>query len=161
MFLDWVKEFCGDKNTFVSFDMDGVLAEYKLDYTDRHNKAEKGFYRDCRPIQYVIDVAKQLAECKNITVGVLSQCAHDIQAKEKVEWLERFAPFVKKENIKILTYSNLNLVGDEKEKLKCQYLKELKDKYDCVFHIDDDVRILKQSKKFKEIMMFHISSVIN
>lgn len=161
MFVDRLKELCGDSNTFISFDMDGVLAEYKLDYTNRHSKNESGFYRECRPLQYVIDVAKQLDECQNVTVGVLSQCSHDVHAKEKIEWLERYAPFFKKENIKILTYANLNLEVDDKEKLKCEYLKSLKGDYDYVFHVDDDVRILKQSKKYKEIMMFHVSSVID
>lgn len=91
----------------------------------------------------------------------MSACHFENQKQDKIEWLKINVPFLKKENIHIISYEKIKFDEKNKYSLKTQYLENLfKNNQYIVFHIDDDVRVIKSMKNSSDINVVHISSLI-
>lgn len=146
---------------YVSFDMDGVVAEYDVAKTDEHKQRVTNYYLNKRPINTVINFMKELNETENVTVGILSCCHFVEQKSDKISWLKKNVPFLRIENIHIICYENIDYDKENKYSLKTQYLENLfKNSQYIVYHIDDDVRVIGSMKKSNLINVKHISSII-
>lgn len=121
----------GDKEIKLYVDMDGVIADY-----DFGNPLD---FKNKRPLLTNIKVLEKVSKLKNVDIHILSVCKKDVQIKEKNDWLDKYAPFIKKENREVLSKESNE--GASKE-LKANYLKSIKTDA-LVMLIDDDNEILK------------------
>lgn len=161
MLLKEISLLAKKEKVYVSFDMDGVIAEYDVSKTDEHKKKTDNFYINKRPMKTVIKFMKKLSK-KGVTVLILSCCHFENQKEEKILWLKKHVPFLKAENIHIICYENVESEKlKDKYSLKTQYLEKLFENRDgVVFHVDDDVRVISSMKKSDRINVKHISSLI-
>ena len=138
-----------DKNIDVYFDMDGVFVEYDIGNFD---------YSTIRPIDYVINIMKDLKE-RGLNVKILSICKNNKIVDEKYLYIEKHLPFINREDIILLSKEENN--GYESNELKSNYLKENTIKDNITILIDDDSTIIKKVvKENQDVKVFHISSII-
>ena len=121
-----IPKFISDKlNQLVLFDMDGVLAEYIAGEELLIESETKGIYLNKRPIKSVLSVAEQLNEMVNVEVGVLSSCDFPSQVLEKKEWLCKYLPFIKDENIHIVVWTNEKYTKETRCVAKLDKIKKM------------------------------------
>lgn len=141
-----------DKELFIFVDMDGVITDYDFgNILDFKNK---------RPLNTNIKTLKKISELEKVNLYILSICKKDEEIQDKNEWLDKYAPYFKKENRIIISKENeKNLSSKE---LKYKYLKEYLDKNKEIIVIDDDNEILKfLQEKLHNITLFQDSSLID
>lgn len=139
-----------DKEIDIYFDMDGVFAEYDIGNFD---------YSTIRPIKTVINMMKNLIN-KNYNIKVLSICKNNAIVEEKYEWINKYVPFLKRENLVFLSKEKYE--GYESNELKSNYLKDNINKEHITVLIDDDASIIKKIvKDNKDVKVFHVSSIID
>ncbi len=130
-FYNEIKKY-GDQKIDLYVDMDGVIADYgfgkPLDFKNK------------RPLLTNIKVLEKIATLKNVEIFILSICKKDYQKKEKDDWLNKYAPFIHKENRIIISKESNE--GFASKELKTNYLKEIKTDSLIIF-IDDDNELLK------------------
>ncbi len=161
MFKDEVAKIAKKKSVFVSFDMDGVIAEYDVSKNESHKMRGGDFYSSKRPIKTIIGVMQNLSKIPNVEVGILSCCHFVEQAEQKKIWLKANCPFLKNENIHIICYEETDFDTRDKYSLKTQLLEKLFSNADVeVFHVDDDVRVIKDMAKSERVVVKHISSLV-
>ncbi len=132
----------------IYFDMDGVFAEYDIGNFD---------YKTIRPIKTVINIMKNLTR-DGMNVKVLSICKNNKIVEEKYEWIDKYVPFLKNEDIILI--SKEENTGYESSELKSNYLKNSINKNHINILIDDDSVIIKKVKENEDVKVFHISSII-
>ena len=133
-----------EKNIDIYFDMDGVFAEYDIGNFD---------YSSIRPIKSVIKLMEKLSKEK-INVKVLSICKNNKIVNEKYGWINKYASFLKKDNINFI--SKEENPGFESSELKSNFLRK-----NINILIDDDIVIIKKViKENEEVKVFHVSSII-
>lgn len=146
----------------IFFDMDGVCAEYGA--SDKHliESNAFGFYLGKRPIYSVLEVMKRLSETSNVEVLILSNCHFPEQKQDKISWLKKFAPFIKKENINIIVLNDEVYTKETKYFIKGNYIKKLTAGSDAaVFLIEDDHRIIGATRELlPHVNACHISTLI-
>lgn len=129
-FKNKIIELLKENNIDLFVDMDGVIALYDIGKPYNFDKK--------RPLLNNIKVIEEVSKMDNVNVYILSICRKDSEIKEKNDWLDKYAPFFKKENRNILskeTYPNTS-----SKDLKYNYLKEhLNNK---TILVDDDNNIL-------------------
>lgn len=149
-FYNLIKKYNEPLNIFV--DMDGVIADYDFD----HNLD----FKSKRPIKTNIKTLKKISELENINLYILSICKENSQINEKNEWLDKNAPYFKKENRIILSKDDKK--NKSSKDLKYEYLKKFLKDNKKIIVIDDDNEILKYLKKnLKEVILFQDSSIID
>ena len=155
-------------NIAIYWDMDGTLAEF-----DCITDYPKDFYINKRPINSILSAAKYLDKKENVTSFVISKLPPEseyitFQESEfqKNAWLDKFTPFIKKEN-RIFTQDdttseNGHYLG------KYNFFKNLLEnnkKYDYVLFVDDDIRHILKCKEleidFKNFMVFNTLEFID
>lgn len=144
--------------------MDGVLANFDIDKTNERYVEGNRFYLKKQPIYPAIRFAGQLSQLENVTVGILSNCKYNTQAIEKLEWLDTYMPFLKPEDINIISYQAYGIMDDKiaKRNAKCNLLNSKFGGQDCyVVLIDDDHEIISTFLKRKDniVDVFHVSSI--
>ena len=102
----------------VYFDMDGTLAEYDAEDKEKILSNQAGVYLTKRPLKSIINVADKLAKIDNIEICIASNCHFKEQKEEKILWLEKYTPFIKKENINIIVFNDMIFSKEEKDFLK-------------------------------------------
>lgn len=133
MFLkEQLEVLTGNIKLFV--DMDGVIADY-----DVGNAAD---YDDKRPLKTSIEKLREISEMPNVEMYILSVTRANAGFDEKHVWLDKYAPFFKKENRIIISREANDF--EKSSVLKANYLKDLEKDGSIVILIDDDPRILKQ-----------------
>ena len=138
-----------NKNIDIYFDMDGVFAEYDVGNFD---------YSNIRPIKSIINLMEKLL-MEGINVKVLSICKNNKIVKEKYDWINKYASFLKKDNINFI--SKEDNPGFESSELKSKFLRERVNKNYINVLVDDDILIIKKViKENKDVKVFHISSII-
>jgi len=158
MILDSIKNLSKKNKVRVYFDMDGVIASF--DMISGLSYAEKGFYTNKRPIKASIKFAKYLNSLENVEIYILSNCHYKYQRKEKIDWLEQFAPFIKKENINIICFEEFDKDVDL-IKLKANFFEQTrKTTNDSLVVIDDDIRHLNQMQQVTTLLPYHVSTLI-
>lgn len=133
---EYLKKF-GNNNIDLFVDMDGVVAHYEV--------GEAKDFDAKRPLLSSIKKLKTVSKMKNVNIYILSVTRMNQGIAEKNEWLDKYMPFVKKENRYILSReaNDFRLSKD----LKTSYLKtQIKDDTVTVF-IDDDVRIINDIRE--------------
>lgn len=136
MFIkDFLKQF-GNQKIILFVDMDGVIADYNVGQAKDYNKK--------RPLISSIKKLEKVSKMKNVEMYILSVTRMNSGIAEKHEWLDKFVPFIKKENRYILSReaNDFRLSRD----LKTAYIKEVKKKGSVTVFIDDDPRILDDVK---------------
>ena len=150
-FYELMKESYLGKEVLLFVDMDGVIASYDFGKPlDFNNK---------RPLKTNIETLKKVSELENVTLNVLSVCRKDYQIVEKNEWLDKYAPFFKKENRNIL--SKESITGYSSAELKFNFLENLEtDK--IIIMLDDDNKVLDTlSKSNKKIILYQDSELVD
>ena len=138
-----------DKIIDIYFDMDGVFAEYDIGNFD---------YSTIRPIKTVINLMNNLYK-DGLNIKVLSICKNNKVVEEKYDWIEKYVPFLKKENL--IFISKGEHPGYESNELKSNYLKDKINKKHVTILIDDDSSIIKKvCKENEDVKVFHVSSII-
>lgn len=139
-----------DKKINIYCDLDGVLAEYDIGNFD---------YSTIRPIETSINFIKDISKNKNININILSICKNNNIVLDKINWLNKYMPFLNKNNIILLSKEEYKNISSEE--LKYNYILNNKNKYDLNIVIDDDIRIIKYIREnMDDINIFHVSSII-
>lgn len=150
-FYNVIKELAKKQEIIMYVDMDGVISSY--DIGKPLNFATK------RPLTENINKLKQISKIQNVELYILSICKKDFQIDEKNVWLDKYAPFFKKENRIIISKENKDIISSSQ--IKADYLKNIVTNKQIVF-VDDDNEILKTVLKTTEnVIVFQDSELID
>lgn len=146
--INEIKTMAKDQKIDIYVDMDGVIAEYDfgrpLDFLNK------------RPLLGNIKVLEEISKIPNVEMHILSICKKDSQINDKNVWLDKYAPFFKKENRNVL--SKETYTDKSSSELKVDFLNNVES---FKILIDDDNGILKEvDKKVKNISLYQDSSIV-
>lgn len=161
-FVNYISKLKGKTAIFV--DMDGVIADYDND--PNFDKYVKGFYLKKRPIKTTINIFKEISTIPNVDLYLLSGHAGEdkiYKEEEKKTWIEKNAPFFKKEN---RIFNSPRVFDNESNRIgKAKSIEKILEDnlYDNVFQIDDDVRVIKGTNNYSKgkITMLHVISILD
>ena len=145
----------------VYFDMDGTLAEYDAEDKEKILSNQAGVYLTKRPLKSIINVADKLAKIDNIEICIASNCHFKEQKEEKLLWLEKYTPFIKKENINIIVFNDMIFSKEEKDFLKANLIISNLKQNEFSYLIEDDHKIIRATNKFSNIKACHMSMFVN
>ena len=145
----------------VYFDMDGTLAEYDAEDKEKILSNQAGVYLTKRPLKPIIYVADKLARIDNIEICIASNCHFKEQKEEKLLWLEKYTPFIKKENINIIVFNDMIFSKEEKDFLKANLIISNLKQNEFAYLIEDDHKIIRATNKFSNIKACHMSMFVN
>ena len=162
-FFNRINEICSKyKKVAIFIDMDGTINEYTL-YSDNEILKRMGDnYKNAEPIQEVIESLWEISKIPNIDLYILSLSKSNKISNEKDIWLEKYTNFIPKENWIILTKENGDYDNENRDQIKPLKMQEKLNKYEHVILLDDDHRILRQSKIMLEnkVDVFHVTSAL-
>lgn len=146
--INEIKTIAKNQKIDIYVDMDGVIAEYDfgrpLDFLNK------------RPLLGNIKVLEEISKIPNVEMHILSICKKDSQINDKNLWLDKYAPFFKKENRNVL--SKETYTDKSSSELKVDFLNNIES---FKILIDDDNGILKEvDKKVKNISLYQDSSIV-
>lgn len=150
-FYNLIKDLSKKDELIIFVDMDGVIASYDvgkpLDFLNK------------RPLMENIRKIEKVGNLPNVELHILSICKKDFQIEEKNKWLDKYAPFFKKEHRMIISKEKLN--GVTSPELKANYLNSLKTSQQIVL-LDDDNSVLKKVMDSVEgVIVFQDSELID
>lgn len=150
-FYNLIKNLSSEKELVIFVDMDGVISSYDvgkpLDFLNK------------RPLKENINKLEKINELPNVELYILSICRKNFQIEEKNIWLDKYAPFFKRENRIIISKQETD--NTSSPEIKANYLKNVKTNKQIVF-IDDDNAILKNViKNIDNIIVFQDSELID
>ena len=149
-FKDELETLTGNIKLFV--DMDGVIADFDVGKAKDYDKK--------RPLKTSIEKLKEISQMPNVELFILSVTRADTGLDEKHTWLDKFAPFFKKENRIIISREANNF--EHSAVLKANYLKELEKDDSIIILIDDDLKILKQVKEdVPEVILYKDTCLVD
>lgn len=150
MYLEeFLKEY-NNKNIKLFVDMDGVIADYDF--------GNAGNFDTKRPLYDSIKKLEKVSKNSNIKLFIFSATRHSEGIEQKHFWLDKYAPFFKKENRIILSREDNDYI--ESSILKSNYLKELQRDGSILMVIDDDPRNLKEIRKNNKDVVLLKDSVL-
>ena len=130
---DYIKKF-DNKKIKMFIDMDGVIADYEVGVASNFDKK--------RPLTSSIAKLEEISQMDNVEMYILSITRMDEGYEEKNIWLDKHAPFFKKENRVIISRESNDFASSYD--LKTSFLKDLKRDGSVIIVIDDDPIILKK-----------------
>lgn len=136
---EYLKQF-NDKKIKLFVDMDGVIADYIFKAPQDYDKK--------RPLYDSIKKLEEISKMSNIELYVFSATRKTEGYEQKQWWLDKYAPFFKKENRIIISREANNMIASAE--LKAKYLKDYKRDDSIIIVIDDDPRNLKEINKLNE-----------
>ena len=160
MIINDIKKLAKENKVIVLFDMDGVLAEYGVGEKERIASNEPNLFLKARPLFENIKKAKKISKIKNVIVGIQSNCQYKEQKQDKKVWIQKYVPFVSKEDINIIALKEIEYEKETKYSLKAKYIKNKYVNGEVVILIDDDHHIIKETLK-QGIKVYHVSSLID
>ena len=140
MYLKEYLEKLGNKKIKIFVDMDGVIADYNVGVAKDYDKK--------RPLYDSIKKLEIINEMPNVELFIFSATRMSEGYQQKQIWLDKYAPFFKKENRIIISREDNGMI--ESSILKANYLKEYKKDDSIIVVIDDDPKNLKEIKKINE-----------
>ena len=162
-FFNRINEICSKyKKVAIFIDMDGTINEYTV-YSDNEILKRMGDnYKNAEPIQEVIESLREISKIPNIDLYILSLSKSNKISNEKDIWLEKYTNFIPKENWIILTKENGDYDNENRDQIKPLKMQEKLNEYEHVILLDDDHRILRQSKIMLEnkVDVFHVTSAL-
>ncbi len=132
MYLKELLEKYNDKKIKLYVDMDGVIADYIV------GEAEK--FDQKRPLYSSISKLEEISKMKNVELFILSISRMDEGVEQKQGWLDKYAPFFKKENRVIIPRESNDFKSSSE--LKSEFMKDIQRDNSVIVLIDDDPRIL-------------------
>ena len=152
-FYNLMIDMSKNKNVDLYVDMDGVIAEYGI------NKNNPYDYKNKRPLNQNIKTLEEVSKIDGINLYVLSVCREDYQVNDKNEWLDKNAPFFKKENRIIISRSSKDWM--DSKSIKLDFLMGVKSE-NQVAVLDDDNGVLRAIKeKIDTIIVMQDSELID
>ena len=151
-FYNLIKEMAAKKELMIFFDMDGVIAAYSIGKNpfDFLNK---------RPLNQNIATIQEITDLENVEVHVLSVCRENSQIEDKNIWLDKNAPFFKKENRNIISRESKDWITSKE--IKLDFLKNVKTEKQIIL-IDDDNGVLKHIKdNLENVIVMQDSELID
>ena len=140
----YIKEYIenlGNKNIKIFVDMDGTIVDYVV------GSAED--FGSRRPLTTNIAKLEEISHMPNVELYILSIARKHIGIEEKEGWLDKFAPFFKKENRVIIAREDNDF--ESSSNLKSNFLKNLeREDNSAIIIIDDDPIVLKEIGKTSE-----------
>lgn len=162
-FFDRINEICSNyKKVAMFIDMDGTINEYTL-YSDNEILEKMGDnYKNAKPVQEVIEVLRKISKIPNIDLYILSLSKSNKISYEKDIWLEKYTKFISKDNWIILTKENGDYDAENRDQIKPLKMQEKLNEYEHVILLDDDHKILRQSKIMlkNNVDVFHVTSAL-
>lgn len=139
----YIKEYLEqfkDKKVKLYIDMDGVIADYTFGKPKDYDKK--------RPLYDSIKKLEEVSKMSNIEMFIFSATRYSEGLEQKHEWLDKYAPFFKKEN-RILISREAN--GMTKTAiLKAEYMRDIERDGSVMILIDDDPRNLEEVSKLSD-----------
>ena len=158
-----IKAICDSKEKVLFFiDMDGTIAEYTFFTKEFKERNRDGLFVNLRPLTSVIKCIEKTKEIPNIELYILSLCKYNSDIIQKVEWLGKHAPFIKRENIFILTRENLEYTPETIADVKAKFINEFLKEDEHAIFLEDTHKNMEKAKDLLggQIDNFHISSFI-
>ncbi len=137
MYLKNYLENFNNKKIKLYVDMDGVIADYEVGVAAHFDKK--------RPLVSSISKLEEISKMNNVELFILSVSRMDEGVEQKQVWLDKFAPFFKKENRVIIPRESNDFKSSAE--LKSTYLKNIERSDNIIVVIDDDPIILKTLKE--------------
>ena len=135
-FYNLIKDMASKEDIELYVDMDGVIAAYSIGNNpfDFLNK---------RPLRENIAKIEEVRNISNVETHILPVCREDSQVEEKNIWLDKNAPFFKKENRNIISRESKDWLTSKE--IKLEFLKNLNTNKKVIL-VDDDNGVLKLIK---------------
>lgn len=125
----------GKQKVDMYVDMDGVVADYDVGVPAK--------YDEKRPLVSVLSKLEEISKMPNVKLNILSVTRMSEGIEQKNKWLDKFAPFFKKENRNILSREKYNFEKKAID-LKYEFITGLEQKDTKIIFIDDDPSILRK-----------------
>jgi 5'(3')-deoxyribonucleotidase len=139
----YIKEYLEqfkDKKVKLYVDMDGVIADYIF--------GEAKDYDIKRPLFDSIRKLEEVSKMSNVEMFIFSATRYSEGLEQKHGWLDKYAPFFKKENRILISREENGMT--ETAILKAEYMKNIERDGSVMILIDDDPRNLKEIRKQNE-----------
>ena len=162
-FLERVKEIKKKNGKIAIFvDMDGTIAEFPVYQEENVAKAMEEEYSKIEPINYIIDILKELGKIEDIDLYILTLSKTIKITKEKIKWLKKYVNLIQEKNWIIITKELGEYNKENRNIVKALKMQEKLPKYDFEILLDDDHKVLKETQKLlgNKVKVFHISSAI-
>ena len=140
MYLKEYLEKYNNKKVKLFVDMDGVIVDYDF--------GEPRDYDKKRPLYDSIKKLEIISEMPNIELFIFSATRMNEGFDQKQQWLDKYAPFFKKENRIIISREANNMTPSAE--LKAKFLKNYERDNSVLIVIDDDPRNLKDIRNLNE-----------
>ena len=138
-FRDFIEQY-NNKKIKLFVDMDGVIADYVLGEPSNYDKK--------RPLFSNIEKLEEVSKMDNVELYILSATRKTEGIEQKNVWLDRFAPFFKKENRIIISREENNFT--KSSTLKALYMKNFERDGSIMIVIDDDPQNLRELRASNE-----------
>ena len=162
-FYNTIKEICESNEKVAMFiDMDGTIVEYPVFLEGEITTNTKGKFINEKPLDLIIEKLRKINEINNIDLYILTLAKSNIIVEEKKIWLKKHVDFIKEENWIIVNKEKGEYNKENRNIIKVQKMKEKMNDYDCLILLDDDHKILKETKLelADKGHVYHISSAI-
>lgn len=162
-FIDKVKEIKKENEKIAIFvDMDGTIAEYPVYQEENVAKAMEEEYSKIEPVNYIINILKELSKIENIDLYILTLSKTIQISEEKIKWLKKYVNFIQEKNWIIITKELGEYNKENRDFIKALKMQEKLPIYDFEILLDDDHKVLKETQKLlgNKVKVFHISSAI-
>ncbi len=133
VYLENFLEQYKDKKVKMFVDMDGVIADFDFGMTYDYDKK--------RPLYSSIEKLESISKKDNVDLYIFSATRMNKGYDEKQYWLDKYAPFFKKENRVIISREKHDFV--ESATLKANYMKNVERDGSVLVVIDDDPKNLR------------------
>ena len=150
MYLKEVLKQFNNKKINLYVDMDGVIADYTF--------GEPCNYHKKRPLFSSISKLEEISKLDNVELYILSATRRTEGIEQKNIWLDKYAPFFKKENRVIISREDNNYA--KSSTLKALYMKNVEKNGEIIVIIDDDPQNLKEIRKANEEVILLKDSVL-
>lgn len=138
-FKDFLEQY-NDKKIKIYVDMDGVIVDYILGEASNYDKK--------RPLFTSISKLEEVSKMDNVELYIFSATRKSEGIEQKHIWLDKYAPFFKKENRIIISREENNFT--KSSTLKALYMNNLERDGSVIIVIDDDPRNLKEIRETNE-----------
>ncbi len=151
-FLNIIKEILKKNEIELYIDMDGVIAAYDIG-------GKPYDFLNKRPLVQNIKNIEEVSKLKNVELHILSICRENTQVEDKNIWLDKNAPFFKKENRVIISRESMNWKSSKD--IKTDFIKNIKSTKQVII-VDDDNAILKEiHDNYKNIIVMQDSELVD
>ena len=140
MYLEKFLDQYNDKKVKMFVDMDGVIADFNFGEARNFDKK--------RPLYSSINKLENISKKENVDLYIFSATRMKKGYDEKQYWLDKYAPFFKKENRVIISREEHDFV--ESATLKADYMKNVERDGSVIVVIDDDPKNLRAIRQSNE-----------